>query len=116
MAEDWRCGDDGGRLAGEVVQGFAGLVELGELFFLGAEFWGVGDQGAAGAAGGVFDVEHFVVEDVFDGALRDFGMIHAAVEQDVAGAGIVAAELAAPAFGAPADVWAGQFSFKVFLV
>lgn len=79
MADDWRCGDDGGRLAGQVVQDFAGLVELGELFFFGAEFWGVGDQGAAGAAGGVLDVEHLVVEDVFYGALRDIGAVHAAV-------------------------------------
>ena len=30
-------------LAGQVVEDFAGLVELGELFFFGAEFWGVGD-------------------------------------------------------------------------
>lgn len=90
-----------------MVQDFAGLVELGELFFFGAEFWGVGDQGAAGAAGGMFDMEHLVVEDVFYGALGDSGMIHAAVEQDVARAGIVAAELAAPTLGAPADVGAG---------
>ena len=30
-------------LAGQVVEDFAGLVELGELFFFGSEFWGVGD-------------------------------------------------------------------------
>ena len=87
-----------------MVQDFAGLVELGELFFFGAEFWGAGDQGAAGAAGGVLHVEHLVVEDVLDGALWDAGSVHAAIEQDVARAGIVAAELAAPASGTPADV------------
>ena len=90
-----------------MVEDFAGLVELGELFFVGAEFWGVGDQGAAGAVGGVLHVEHFVVEDVFYGAFGDVGAVHAAVEQDVAWAGVVAAELAAPAFCAPADVGAG---------
>ena len=49
-------------------------------------------------------VEHLVIEDVLDGALRDAGAVHAAIEQDVARAGIVAAELAAPASGTPADV------------
>lgn len=37
---------DSGRkvqLTGQLVQGFAGLVELGELFFFGAEFGGVRD-------------------------------------------------------------------------
>lgn len=66
-------------LCGQEVEDFAGFVELGELLFFGAEFWGVGDQGAAGAAGGVLDVEHLVVEDVFYGALRDIGAVHAAV-------------------------------------
>ena len=82
-------------------------MELGELFFFGAEFWGVGDQGASGAAGGVFDMEHFVVEDIFYGASGNVGAVHAAVEQDVAWAGVVAAELAPPIFCAPADVGAG---------
>ncbi len=59
-------------------------------------------------------VEHFVVEDVLDGALRDVGAIHAAIEQDVIGAGVVAAELTAPGSIAPADVGAGEFSFEVF--
>ena len=31
------------QLTGQLVQGFAGLVELGELFFFGAEFGGVRD-------------------------------------------------------------------------
>ena len=75
------------QLTGQVVQGFAGLVELGELFFFGAEFGGMGDQRAAGAAGGVLDVEHLVVEDVFYGALRDVWAVHAAIEQDVPGPG-----------------------------
>jgi len=76
----------------------------------------VGDQGAAGAACWVFDVEHFVVEDVLDGALWDVGAVHAAVEQDVIRAGIIAAELAAPGAMAPADVGASEFSFEVFFV
>ena len=64
----------------------------------------------------MFDVKHFVVEDVLDGALRDFGTVHAAIEQDVIGARIVTAELAPPGAIAPANVWAGEFSFEVFRV
>jgi hypothetical protein len=75
----YKLGGDGGELTRQVVEDFAGLVELGELFFFGAEFWGVGDQGAAGATGGVLDVKHLVVEDVFYGAFRDIGAVHAAV-------------------------------------
>ena len=52
----------------------------------------------------MLDVEHLVVEDIFYRALRDVRVVHAAVQQDVAGTGVVAAELAAPAFCAPADV------------
>ena len=79
-------GYDDRELACQVVQDFAGLLELGELLFLGAEFGGVGDQRAAGTARRMFDVEHFVVEDVLDGTLRDVGAVHAAIEQDVVGA------------------------------
>ena len=64
----------------------------------------MGDQRAAGAASGMLDVEHLVVQDVFDSALRDVRVVHTAVQQDVAGTRVVAAELAAPAFCAPADV------------
>jgi hypothetical protein len=39
----------------------------------------MGDEAAAGAARGVLDVEHFVVEDVLNGNLRDGGMIHPAI-------------------------------------
>ena len=68
-------------LAGETVEDFAGAGEMGELFFFGAEFGRVRDERAAGAARRMFDVEHFVVEDVLDGALRDVGAIHAAIDR-----------------------------------
>jgi hypothetical protein len=103
-------------LAGEAVEDFTGAVELVESFFFGAEFGGVGDQRAAGAARRVLHVQHFVIEDVFDSALRHIGAVHAAIEQDVVGAGIVAAELAAPRAGTPSDVGASELSFKVFHV
>ena len=76
----------------------------------------MGDERAAGAARRMFDVQHLVVEDVLDGTLRDIGAIHAAIEQDVVGAGVVATELAAPGAIAPADVGASEFSFEVLSV
>ena len=91
-------------------------MEFGELFLFGAKFGGVGDQGAARAPGGMLDVQHLVVEDVLHGRFGNVGTVHAAIQQDVARAGIVAAELAAPVFCAPADVGTCQFSFEVFLV
>lgn len=65
--------------AGEVVEDAAGANEIGEEFFFGAELGGVGDEAATRAARGMLHVEHFVVEDVFDGHLRDGGVIHTAV-------------------------------------
>lgn len=76
----------------------------------------MGNERAAGAAGGMFDVEHFVVEDVFDNELRDERMIHAAVEKDLIGAGIVTAELATPATIAPAEMRANERAAEKFLV
>jgi hypothetical protein len=106
----------GNALPGEAVEETAGAVEFWEEFFLGAEFAGVGDERAAGAARGMFDVEHFVVEDIFDDELRDKRMIHAAIEQDLIGAGIVAAELSAPTAIAPAEMRAGERAAEKFLI
>ena len=89
---------------------------MGEEFFFGAEFAGVRDKRAAGAARGMFDVKHFVVEDVFDDELRDEGMIHAAIEEDLIGAGIVATELAAPRASAPSEMGASERAAEEFLV
>lgn len=66
-------------LASQMIEDAAGAVEIGEEFFFGAELRGMGEQAAAGAARGVFDVEHFVIEHVFDGDLRDGGMIQPAI-------------------------------------
>ena len=74
------------------------------------------DEAATGAARGVFNVEHLVVENVFDGALRDIGAVHASIEKNLIGAGIVASELAAPAAKTPSDVRLGQLACKIFRV
>ncbi len=62
-----------------MIENTPGAGEIGEEFFFGAEFRGMGDETAAGAARGMFDVEHLMVEDVLDGDLRHAGMIHAAI-------------------------------------
>ena len=91
-------------LAGETVEEFAGWGEFVEELFFGTELRGMRDQAAAGAACRMLDVKHFVVEDVFDDELRDLRAAHAAIQENLIGAGIVAAELTAPATGTPTDV------------
>src|SRR5882724_12526321 len=112
------CGrsTDTEELTGEAVEEAAGAFELGEEFFFGAEFAGMGDKRTAGAARGMFDVKHFVIEDIFDDELRDERMIHAAIEKDLIGAGIVATELAAPGASAPTEMGAGKRATEKFLV
>src|SRR5579864_2082577 len=102
--------------SGEVVEDTAGTIEFGEAFFFGAEFAGVRNEAATGAARRMFDVKHFVEEDVLDGELRNTRAIHAAVEKNLIGTGIVAAELAAPASQAPADVRALELAFEILPV
>ncbi len=92
--------------AGKVIEDAAGASEIGEKFFFGAEFWRMGNQAAAGTSRGMFHVEHFVIEDVLDGDLRDSRMVHSAIQQDLIGPGVVTAELAAPASYAPSDIGA----------
>jgi len=62
-----------------VVEDTAGAGEIGEEFFFGAEFGGMGNKAAARPSSGMLDVEHFVIEDVFDGHLRYARMIHTAI-------------------------------------
>jgi hypothetical protein len=63
-----------------VIEVAAGAGEIGKEFFFAAEFGGMGDEAAAGAARRVFYVEHFVVEDVLDGDLGHAVMIHSAIQ------------------------------------
>ena len=94
----------GAESAGQAVQKFSGGQELIEFLFFGTKFGRMRKQAAAGAARGMLDVQHFVIENVLDDKLRNARLIHAAIEKNLVGAGIVAAELAAPAAGAPSDV------------
>jgi hypothetical protein len=101
-------------LTGQVIEDAAGAVELSEAFFFGAKFTGVRDQAAAGAARRMLDVKHLVIEDVLDRKLRDAEMVHAAIEQNLIRPGIVAAELAPPAFGTPTNVRPLEPAFEIF--
>lgn len=101
-------------LAGEVVEDFARQGELIEAFFFGAKFGGMGNERAAGAARGMLDVQHLVKQDVLDDKLRDAGPVHAAVQQNLIGTGIVAAKLAPPAAHAPTNVGAAEFATEIF--
>ena len=105
----WRA-EAGGYIfsAGQAVEEFAGGVELAKSFFLGSELRRVRDEAAAGATRGMFDVQHLVVKNILNDKLRHFRAIHAAIQQNLIGAGIVAAELSAPAAAAPSDYWALQ--------
>ncbi len=47
-------------------------------------------------------VQHLVVEDIFHDKLGNAGPIHASIQENLIGPGVVAAELAAPTASAPA--------------
>ena len=53
---------------------------------------------------GVFNMKHFMEQHVFHSALRHTRLIKAAVEQNLVGPGIVAAELPPPAAQAPRNL------------
>src|SRR6516164_2646042 len=102
--------------AGQAVESLAGDPEVLEPFFLSAKLAGVRDQGATGAPRGVLHVQHFVEENVLHDELRNARAVHAAVQDDLVRARIVATELAAPSPSAPTDVRAAKFARKVFSV
>ena len=64
----------------------------------------------------MFYVQHLVIENVLDGELRNARTIHSAIQQNLIGAGIEAAELAAPTAQAPADGRALQYAGKILLI
>jgi hypothetical protein len=103
-------------LASEMVEDFAGQGELIETLFFRAKFRRVGNERAAGAPRGMLDVQHLVKQDVLDDKLRDAGPVHAAIQQNLIGTGIIAAKLAAPTTDAPTDVGAAEFSIEIFCI
>src|SRR5260370_957792 len=102
--------------AGEAVQDVAGALEFGEALLFFAKFAGMGDHTAAGAASWMLDVQHFVKQNVFHGASRNARAVHAAIQQNLVGPGIVTPELPAPASRAPTNVRPPQLPVKVFSI
>src|SRR5215470_16893748 len=96
-----------------MVEDAAGGREVREALLFFTEFAGMGDQAATGAARGMLDVKHLVEENVLDGQPRHSRPIHAAIEQDLVRAGIIAAELAAPTSFTPADMGALELALKI---
>lgn len=78
-----------------------GLVELREEAFFGLELAGVDAAAAGFDADGVLEVEHLVVEEVFDGAAGGVGTIEDATDDDGVVGGVVVAEHAAGVVGGP---------------
>lgn len=103
-------------LSREAVEEAAGALEFGEKFFFGAKFAGVRDKRATGTPRRMFNMQHFVIEDILDDELRDAGVIHAAVKKDLVGPRIVTAELAPPGARAPAEMRTHETPFEEFSV
>ena len=105
-----------GKLASEAVEDAAGACEFREALLFFAKFAGMGDHGAAGTASGMLDVQHLVEQNVFHSARWNAGTIHAAIQKNLIGAGIVTAKLPPPVSRAPANVRALQLAGKVFSI
>ena len=96
-----------------MVEDPAGFFEFLKAFFFFAKFLRMRDQAAAGTPRRMFDVQHLVKQHIFHRAPRNAGPVHPAIQDDLVGAGIIAAKLAAPALGAPPDVRTPQTPSKI---
>src|SRR5437879_6031384 len=105
-----------GKLASEAVEDAAGACGFREALLFLAKFAGMRNHAAAGAASGMFDVQHLVKQNVFHSACRNAGTIHAAIQKNLIWAGIVTTKLPPPASRAPANVRALQLAGKVFSI
>src|SRR5438093_13431905 len=99
-----------GKLASEAVEDAAGACEFREALLFFAKFAGMRNHAAARAASGMFDVQHFVEQNIFHGACGNARTIHAAIQKDLIGAGIVTTKLPPPASRAPSNVRALQLA------
>jgi hypothetical protein len=95
-----RANDAGGgwKILQLLKVGFCG-IELGEETLFGLELAGVDAAAAGFDADGVLEMEHLVVEEVFDGAARSVGAVEDAADDDGVVSGVVVAEHAAGVMG-----------------
>ena len=77
------------------------FVELGEEAFFSLKLAGVDATPTGFDPDGVLQVEHLVVEEVFDGAARGVGAVEDAGDDDGVVGGVVVAEHAASLVGGP---------------
>jgi len=80
-----------------------GFFQFGKETLFGLELTGVDAAPASLHADRVFEVEHLVVEQVFDGAARGIGAVEDAAHHDGVVGGVVVAEHAAGMVGAPGE-------------
>jgi hypothetical protein len=91
--------------------GFGG-VEIGEEALFGLELAGVDAAASGFDADGMLEVEHLVVEEVFDGAAGRVGTVEHAADDDGVVGGVVVAEHAAGVVGAPGEGGAAEESVE----
>jgi len=96
-----RAGNDNGEVRSEALEVGFGGVEFGEEALFGLELAGVDAAAAGFDADGVLEVEHLVVEEVFDGAAGGVGAVEDAADDDGVVGGVVVAEHAAGVVGGP---------------
>ena len=84
------------------------MFELGEEAFFGLELSGVDAAATGFDADGVLEVEHLVVEEVFDGAAGGVGAVEDAADHDGVVGSVVVAEHAACVVGGPGEGGAAE--------
>src|SRR5260370_20787097 len=98
------------------VQHPARALEFRKAVFLGTKFPRMRDHAAARPSSRVLDVQHLMKQNVFHGAGRNAGTIHAAIEKNLIRPRVVTAKLSPPGPGAPSDMRALQLSREVFSI
>ena len=96
----------------ETLQVGLGGFEFGKEAFFGLELAGVDAAAASFDADGVLEVEHLVVEEIFDGAAGSVGAVEDAADDDGVVRGVVVAEHAAGVVGAPGEGGAAEESVE----
>ncbi len=95
-------------LPSKALEEFPGLCELGKEALFGLELAGVDAAAACLDAHGVLEVQHLVVEEVFDGVAGCVGAVEDAADDDGVVCGVVVAEHTAGVVGAPGEGGAAE--------
>src|SRR5581483_2985390 len=93
----------GATRSGVAIEKFACPLVIQIPLFFHAKFERMSFDAAARGTKGMFDVQHFVEEDVFDDVTGHRGTIQPAIHDDLIKRGVETAQLRAPGAGAPAE-------------